>query len=50
MPLYNHLLGKGLTVIGLPVRYRTHSNYNSIFRRFTTSTCLRQPTNDPFRI
>ena len=24
MALYNHLRGKGLAVIGLPVRYRTH--------------------------
>ena len=32
MALYNHLLGKGLAVIGLLVRYRTHFNYDSIFR------------------
>ena len=31
MALYNHLLGKGLAVIGFPVRYRTDFNYDSIF-------------------
>ena len=48
MALYNHLLGKGLAVIGLPVRYRTHFNYDSIFRRFTTSTCLDNLTMTHF--
>ena len=31
MALYNHLLGKRLAVIRLPVRYRTDFNHNSIF-------------------
>ena len=31
MALYNHLLDKKVAVIGLPVRYRTDFNYDSIF-------------------
>ena len=33
MALYNHLLGKGLAVVGLPLRYKKHFNYDSIFSK-----------------
>ena len=46
----HRLLGKGLAIICPPVRYRTRFNYDSIFWGLTTSTFLRQLTNDPFRV
>ena len=48
MALYNYLLGKGLAIdwfSGI-----VYFDYNSIFWRFTTSTCLRDPTIHPFRL